>query len=195
MLRMASIAIVGAVGLAVDGSHYYDMRRKHATVINSALLAGARHLAINPGDTSGTIAAAKKFYDGNLPTTSSLLDNSIAFVIADSGQSVTFTGTATISTTFMNLFGFEKLDITEPAKAGLAQGSNSASNLEIAVMLDVTGSTLRRRHGPVHGRGRRRSTASRRPRASSRTSCSGRPRPATRPAWPSCPSPTRCAST
>lgn len=137
---LMSVVIVGFVGVAIDGTRWQSMRSQHATAIDGALLAGARHLTLHPGDLTGTLAAAQTFYTANLRHAGDVVENSVTFVTTDNDQSVTFSGTASVKTTFLQVLGVSSLPIAKPAKATTSTSGYSGSNLEIAMMLDVTGS-------------------------------------------------------
>jgi Flp pilus assembly protein TadG len=148
IFALAATALFGMAGAAIDGARWYSMRRLHANAIDAALLSAARALQVAPSDTSGALGIAATVYTTTLPRSTTLVSNSVAFVQADSGATVTFTGTAYLKTTFLSVIGVRQLNVTTPAKAILAQGLNQGSNLEIALMLDVTGSMCNDGTGP-----------------------------------------------
>jgi Flp pilus assembly protein TadG len=148
LFALCATVLFGMAGAAIDGARWYSMRRHHSDAIDAALLAAARALQVSPSDTNGALGIANKVYTNTLPQAQPLLNNSVAFVQADTGAAVTFTGTAFLKTTFLSVIGITKLNVTKPAKAVLAQGLNQGSDLEIALMLDVTGSMCSDGTGP-----------------------------------------------
>jgi Flp pilus assembly protein TadG len=148
IFALCATALFGMAGAAIDGARWYSMRRHHSNAIDAALLSAARALQVAPSDTSGALGIAATVYTTTLPKTTPLVSNSVAFVQTDSGAAVTFTGTAYLKTTFLNVVGIRQLQVSTPAKAVLAQGLNQGSNLEIALMLDVTGSMCNDGTGP-----------------------------------------------
>lgn len=145
----ALVLLVTCIGAAIDFGRWYSMRSQHANAVDAALLAGAHYLTMHPGDTSGSIATSQAYYKHNLKSQAQIASNSVAFKTADSGQSLTFTGGATINTLLLRLIGLTSLQLAVPAKAVLSQAGGSAgSNIEIAVMLDVTGSMCDDGTGP-----------------------------------------------
>lgn len=134
------------VGMAVDGSRWISARRQHAAAIDSALLSAARQLQYDPTSTSTALATATSVYDVNKPKG---ITSTVAFTQDTAAQVVTFTGAASIPTTILRIAGFTELPISAPATALYAQGGlNGGSNIEMAVMLDVTGSMCDDGTGP-----------------------------------------------
>ena len=147
--------LTAMLGVAVDGTRWNSARQQHASAIDTALLAGARHLQLDPSDVTGAQTAAMSFYTRNAPAGPMIVNNSVAFMTADNGGAFTFNGTAYIRTTFLNVIGIQTLPITVPAKAVTAQsGAGQGSDLEIAVMLDVTGSMCDDGTGPCTAGGK-----------------------------------------
>ncbi len=140
MFALCAVALFGMAGAALDGARWYSMRRQHANAIDAALLSAARALQVAPSDVTGALAIAETVYTTTLPKATPLIENSVTFLSADGGASVTFTGAAYLKTTLLGVIGIRKLEVSAPAKAILAQGLNQGSDLEVAIMLDVTGS-------------------------------------------------------
>ena len=148
IFAISSMVLFGMLGLAVDGSRWYTARNAHSRAIDAALLAGARQFQLDATNTSGAIATATNFYHSNVPQTG-IVNNTIVFSTPDNGATFTFTGMAYLQTTFLNVIGIHSMSIAVPAKAIASQsGSGQGSNLEIAVMLDVTGSMCDDGTGP-----------------------------------------------
>jgi len=71
--------------------------------------------------------------------------DSIAFTVGSDGMSMTASGTAYIKTPFLQLANIAKLPListatTQFSQAQLATGGNGGQNIEVAMMLDITGS-------------------------------------------------------
>ena len=141
--------LISFVGAAVDGTRFFTAKRHHAHAIDVALLSGARRLQLDPTDTSGAMTIASSIYRANLPSSVVITSSNIQFMQDVAGASVSFSGQAFIGTALLGMVGISKLDITTPAKASYLQsGGNGGSNLEIALMLDVTGSMCDNGSGP-----------------------------------------------
>ncbi len=151
IFALCAVALAGFVGAAVDGARWFSMRRQHALAVDNALLAAARHLQVQPTDSEGALDSAALLYKTNLKNATQLTNNTVKFVQADTNASITFTGKAYLTTSFLNVVGIQTLDVTTPAKAVFNQsGLNSGTNLEIALMLDVTGSMCDDGTGPCN---------------------------------------------
>lgn len=134
------------VGMAIDGSRWFSARRQHASAIDSALLSAARQLQYDASASTAALATAASVYAVNQPKG---ITTSVQFVQDAGTQSVTFTGVASIPTTLLRIAGLSQLPVSTPASALYTQGGpNGGSNLEIAVMLDVTGSMCDDGTGP-----------------------------------------------
>jgi Flp pilus assembly protein TadG len=134
-----------AIGAAVDLGRWMHARDQTAAAIDAALLAGGRALQTNSDDEAAAIAAAEKFYAENTKSRLPVTGDSVSFAVADGGTAMTASGTAYIKTPFLSLANIQRLPLTnlsetEFSKSQLAVGGNGGENLEIAMMLDITGS-------------------------------------------------------
>lgn len=160
--RRGTIAIVAAlslpvlmlcVGIAVDTGRWYSARKSTSSAIDAAVLAGARALQLDPNNPNLAVAAAQRVYAANVKDRAPLLSDGVGFAVVDNGASVVGTGQAKIATTFLAVAGFTDLDVVSAAKAKaqVAVGGKGGSNIEIAVMIDVTGSMCDNGVGPCSG--------------------------------------------
>jgi len=122
------------------------LHARNATVeaVDAAVLAGVRHLKVH-GDEAQAMDQAQKFYEANVKSRPKLLVDTIEFNVVDKGTAFIAEGNAVIKTTFLKLAGIDALQLlslsgSEYSKALLAVGINSEFNLEVSMMLDVTGS-------------------------------------------------------
>jgi Flp pilus assembly protein TadG len=134
-----------AIGAAVDVGRWLHARDQTVSAVDAAVLAGGRWLQTNSGDTAGAVAAAQKLYNQNVTSRLPVTDDSIGFAVGSDGKSVTASGTAYIKTPFLQLASIDKLPLISSAdatfsQAQLATGGNGGQNLEVAMMLDITGS-------------------------------------------------------
>ncbi len=140
------LAIISAsVGLGLDVGRQRLAQSITKTAMDAAVLAGASHLQLHPTDTTGAIAAATIYYNSGVTSRATLATDTIQFVTADNNTAITATGTATISSPFMTIFGVSQLPVIDGtagsfSKAIVPSGAAAGSNYELAVMLDVTGS-------------------------------------------------------
>ncbi len=145
VFAMMAVVLMLAVGAAVDVGRWLHARDQTISAVDAAVLAGGRALQTNANDASGAIATAQKFYAQNIASRLPVTGDTISFAVGDDGMSMTASGTAHITTPFLQLANIDKLPLlstaqTQFSKAQIAVGGNGGSNLEIAMILDVTGS-------------------------------------------------------
>ncbi len=125
------IALVGGVGIAIDTSVAYNVRSQLAAAVDAAALAGARAFASPNRD-----ADIQNFFDANFQAgyMGSILE---PLQIASDGEArtVTVTARAEIPTLFMSVLGTDSTNIAATAEATL-----SSRDVEVSLVLDVTGS-------------------------------------------------------
>ncbi len=133
------------VGAAVDIGRWLHARTQTWQALDAAVLAGARTLQLNSSNTAAAAIAAQKFYNENVKTRAQLVTDTIGFSVADGGTSLTATGSAYIGTVFLSMININKLSLfnvsgADMPKAQLAVGGNGETDIEISMMLDITGS-------------------------------------------------------
>ncbi len=135
------VVLMLAIGAAIDVGRWLHARDQTLAAIDSAVLAGARYLQTNSDDMDGALAAAQKYYAKNVKSRLPVKDDSITFKVGDDGESMTASGTAHISTPFLQFATIDKLPLISESTAEFSKaGRKIGENLEISVMLDVTGS-------------------------------------------------------
>lgn len=145
LFALMAVVLMLGIGGAVDIGRWLHARDQTVAAIDAAVLAGGRALQTNSTDTAGALTAAQKYYDQNVTSRLPVTDDSVTFAVADNGAALTASGTAYIKTPFLHFANIEKLPListsqTEFSRAELAVGGNGGESLEIAMMLDVTGS-------------------------------------------------------
>ncbi len=142
---VALFVIVFAVGVAIDFGRWHSARSATVAAVDAAVLAGARHLQLNPEDATGALAAATSYYKANVSSRLPLAADTIEFVLTDGNHSLTAKGRAALQSTFLNVMGIPEIELVSASGAGFGKadiqvGGSGGSNIEVAVMLDVTGS-------------------------------------------------------
>lgn len=133
-LALMALPLIGAVGLAIDGGRAFLTRYEMASALDAAALA--------LGSTKGMARAdlekmAALYVEQNLRT----LGASTTLTILPAGDAVvnantvTVTGQVDMPTMFMQLWGQSKVNI-----AATSQISRGGNDLELALVLDTTGS-------------------------------------------------------
>jgi Flp pilus assembly protein TadG len=146
-----SMLLVLGAGIAVDSARWFSARRATAAAVDAAVLAGARSLQINPGNTEAALAVAQKIYASNKSEV--LATDAITFSVASDGLSVQANGDASVATTFLQVAGIPELSVAGYSDAAIARaavsvGGAGGSNIEVSIMLDVTGSMCDDGAGP-----------------------------------------------
>lgn len=144
MFGLMAIALFLMIGGAVDYGRWLHARNTTIAAMDAAVLAGGRSLQVD-GDAAAAVEAANTFYLENTKNRLPVQNDTIQFVVADDGLSVTGNGNAYVETPFLSLAHIERLPLFEEgtaeySKAEIAVGGNAGINLEISMMLDVTGS-------------------------------------------------------
>ena len=142
IVGMSLFVLAGALGVAVDSARGYSAKSKLQDAVDAAALAGAK--AYSQGLTGGedetpkafASTEARMFFDANYAS------DFMGGVIADfdaqvdeASESIVVKAEATIPTSFMQIFGIHEVTVTGEAQVIAAQTS-----LELALVVDVTGS-------------------------------------------------------
>ncbi|MFZ1989460.1 MAG: pilus assembly protein TadG-related protein [Alphaproteobacteria bacterium] len=132
IFAIAMLPMMAATGAAVDLSRALWVRARLGQALDAAGLA----VGSTPNlDQSQTQDLAKKYFDANYPTDD--LGTPSPLNVSVNGNVVDLSATAELDTTLMALFGINHLDVGVSS-----QITRESKNLEIAVMLDTTGSML-----------------------------------------------------
>lgn len=145
LFGLLCVVLFLAIGAAVDFGRWLHARTQTIAALDAAVLAAGRTLQLNRSDARAAIETAKRFYKENTRSRLDLLEDTIDFAVVEDGNAVTANGAAYIGTPLLNLAGIPKLQLlklsgSEFSKAELASGGNAQYNLEVSLMLDVTGS-------------------------------------------------------
>lgn len=146
-------AVVAIAGGAVDYGRWIDANSRTRKALDAAVLAGARQLRIDPAHPETAIAVANALYTENVRKRLALSVDTVQFVITNDQQGVTASGSAALQTTLLNAIGIKSMPLLNAtgsafpvAKIGV--GGFGGSNLEVSLMLDVTGSMCDDGNGP-----------------------------------------------
>ncbi len=138
VFALTLMVLVQAAGGAVDYGRCLNARSQMQTALDAAVLAAGRVLQTSGGDQSAALRAARQYYD-QLRSRLSASDGA-SFAVTGGGTAVEGVSSATIPTPFLHAMGIADLLVSASAKAVLEAGGNAGTSLEIALMLDITGS-------------------------------------------------------
>ena len=135
LFGLALIPLIGGVGAAVDYSRANASRTAFQASLDSAALMLSKTAAATADDSALT-ALATTYVNAmfNRPDTSNVAVQ--AHYTTDGGSKVAVTGSATINTNFMSIFGIDQINITATTTSTWGN-----TRLRVALVLDNTGST------------------------------------------------------
>jgi Putative Flp pilus-assembly TadE/G-like/von Willebrand factor type A domain len=144
MFGLMTFVMFGMIGAAVDLGRWLNARDQTVAAVDSAVLAAASSLRTN-GNEAQALAVAQRYYNEAIKNRLKSKTDNISFKMAENGTAITGQGSATISTPFMGILGVKELPLLkvtggEFGIAKLAVGGNAETNIEISMMLDVSGS-------------------------------------------------------
>ena len=140
LVAIVMVALIGALGLAIDTGRAYGVRASLNAAVDAAAIAGARALVEGENDATriaNAEAAALRFFEGNFASrlhgaTPSAPTTSV--VREDGGRwRVTVNATADLPTTFARVMRHEEMRV-------LAVGQTIRRELDAMLVLDTSGS-------------------------------------------------------
>jgi len=122
-------ALVAAGGLAVDLGQAYNIQNRLGNAVDKAALA----VAGSTGDEAELEDRMEAFMDANYPEHK--IGSAYDVTLDLTGNVVTISANASVSTKFMTIFGKDYVDVS-----AFTEVTRELSGLEVALVLDVTGS-------------------------------------------------------
>lgn len=157
MFAFLAVPLLSAVGIAVDLSRAYRVGSITQNALDSAVLAAGRAGQTNVTNTlSAAQTAATNFYDASKPV--DVLSSTISLAADSANTTFTLTATSWVSTPFLGILSrmftqpappgapgscssaYACMKVSRTATASIGTGGNGGSNVEVSLMLDVTGS-------------------------------------------------------
>lgn len=138
--------LLSMAGAAIDFARWHDAHVANKAAVDSALLAAARRMQVDPDDVEGAIATAMTYYKAKIEQTPGITDDSVNFVVAENASTIRAQGSAYLKTTLLRAIGIDRLQVAIPATAAFPKGSGS--NVEVSMLLDFTGSMCDDGQGP-----------------------------------------------
>ncbi|WP_295559498.1 pilus assembly protein [uncultured Hyphomicrobium sp.] len=140
IFAMIGVSLCLFVGAAVDLGRWLQARNQSVAALDAAVLAGARVLQLDEKDVTGARAAAQQYFTENTKGRMHVVDETVSFNPSDDNTAFTGTNRSFIETTFLSFAHISRLPVGAYSKAVLRAGGQSNNEVEIAMMLDVTGS-------------------------------------------------------
>ena len=147
MFGLMLLPILLSIGGAVDFGRWLLARQQTISALDAAALAGARALQVEDASTAAAILMAQAMYKENTKKRLPLKSDTIVFNVGADKASIEVTGKATLQTYFLSLANITELPLlnttgTEFPAAVVAGGKYAQMNIEIAMMLDLSGSMV-----------------------------------------------------
>ncbi len=139
LMFFALFPLIGFAGIAVDTARSYTMKNRLTSSLDAAGLAAGRVFF-----SAGATADAIEFFRANIPV--DFMGATVPDPVVtkdDASGTVTLTVTATLPTTFMQIFGIDEVQVSRRTVI-----TRENRGLELVMVLDNTGSM---RHPPSSG--------------------------------------------
>lgn len=137
IFAMLLTTLVTLIGGTVDYVRWLQATGKTIHAMDAAVLAGGRMLLLGQTEADA-IQAAQDFYSRN--KSDDLSVDSVTFTIEGTGTKVVAVSDSAVKTAFLQVAGIPELRIRETTQALVEVGANGGQDVEIALMLDTTGS-------------------------------------------------------
>jgi len=134
LFGLAIIPLIAGVGAAVDYTRASAARTAFQSSLDSAALMLAKTAVVTPSDDALS-AAATAYVNAMFHRTDTTNISVHAHYATDGGSKVTVTGSATVNTDFMSIFGVDHVDIGTSTTSTWGN-----TRLRVALVLDNTGS-------------------------------------------------------
>lgn len=147
---LLSLVFFAFIGVAVDYSRWSNMREKASQALDSALLAGGRAMQTG-AEPAESIALAKKHFETMVNGKLDIINPQVSITLAANGQGLEGVSWGKMRTPFLGLVKTKSLKVAAGSSVGFSIGQGSAkggSDIEISLMLDVTGSMCDDGSGP-----------------------------------------------
>lgn len=137
IFALSVFVLVGIVGGAIDFARWHNTTNQMQNAMDSAVLAGGRVLQTNNNEGEALDAANQYFANMRSNWTSR---GTAAFSFHENGTVIRGVMDGAITAPFLGVIGITELPVKIVSEAVLAAGGNAGTNVEISLMLDVTGS-------------------------------------------------------
>jgi Putative Flp pilus-assembly TadE/G-like len=145
---LMSLVLVGVMGAAVDYAKWHDAFVRTQASMDSALLAAGRQLQTDPKHPDQAIVVASIYFDNVLKSGVAVDDVHAEFTLVSNGMGIEGKVSGTVKTPFLSILNWPKLPVNSTQNVAFNVGGGSGSDIEIALMLDVTGSMCANGQGP-----------------------------------------------
>ena len=137
IFALTIVPVIGLVGGAVEFGKSFQERTKLQAALDGAVLAAGREFQVT-GSQSAAKERAVAFFNESMSNGAS---GAITKNTVDPQSNIlTLGGQVSSPSPFLSIVGVKSITVVAEAQAMLAVGGNSEVNLEVSLMLDITGS-------------------------------------------------------
>ena len=137
IFALSIFVILAFVGGAVDFARVYRAQSGFQQGLDSAVLAAAR--AKQLGSSNADAMTVAEAYIGPIKSKYAI-DGTVNFAVENGGSSIVGNATVSLPTMFLKVIGFDQLAFRSSGTASFGSSTTGMSNVELVMMLDVTGS-------------------------------------------------------
>jgi hypothetical protein len=137
IFALALFLLISCVGGALDFARWHHARTQMQSAMDAAVLAGGRAMQTT-NDETAAVNAANQYY-ANMKY-EGMARGSAVFSMQEAGTVLRGILDGATSAPFLGVIGIPELPVYVRAEAVLASGANSGTNVEVSLMLDITGS-------------------------------------------------------
>jgi Flp pilus assembly protein TadG len=138
MFAIASLVVFGSVGAAVDTSRAYLLKSRMQSAMDAASLAGASHYVMDPQHSEeDAITQARSYFQAIMVDHPGVTAN---ITLDPRTTTIRISATASVKTPFLSVIGIRDLVVNAATEATTQASLTSQGEVEMSLMLDVTGS-------------------------------------------------------
>ena len=127
---MIAVIVIMAGGAAIDVARAVAMKTRLSSALDAAALAVGTQINMKEPELE---AMAQKYFDANYPT--SALGTTEDVELDQNGEKISLSVTGQVDTTLLRIIGIDEFDLNVTNEV-----TRSANNIEVALVLDITGS-------------------------------------------------------
>ena len=142
IFSLTTIPVVAVVGGGVDMGRAMNLRAELQSVLDASVLAGGRQFQMTNSVNNAQTTVSTNFNAAfNIPQAHFANPTLIVNSVDLSNLTILAKATAVVPSPFLALVGVPSLDFTVTSQSGLTVGGpNNDKNLEVSMMIDITGS-------------------------------------------------------
>lgn len=130
-LALAIVPLIGFIGIGTDAARAFMVKSRLSTALDAAGLAGGKAFFSAARDADMTM-----FFDANFPAGyMGATVSGPAFAVDTANEKIELSASATVPTTFMRLFGHDRLTVSASAEI-----SRQEIMLDVVLSIDMSGS-------------------------------------------------------